>query len=570
MPLSISSRTVSGTSCMSARTHAISILLLSIACVFTCGSAYSISAWSPQLKSELNCTQSQIELVGSIGNLGGYVLPFSGTLVYALPEYLVALICLVATVGGFLPMSLAVSATPGSTFAPLRNTTILGLLFALGGFGSSMLYALLLTVNLGNTPAHLRGTTVAVVATVFGLSASLYTLVYTDALKSDVAGLLMTLAASVSVACILAALFVRRLDVDLVWGSPKEKDVVAEEDPRAALLLEDSHVESSDGAQFQHVTSFHRGSGTFAAAPSLMHGIGRGEDINTAYPSLQQQSRSAVLPASIDVFTPPPTIIHRRDSLDVEDASLESDEDGSDAARRASEELQAYYQLHSCGGGLSGRVFGAVLYLARTPMFWALTLLFFLMAGVGLVMINNIGHVVESLNGGVQDRELTSLLILLLSIANGAGRLVMAMSDYTPLKKGVWLLGVCILMTTSFVGSALVTEKSLLVFGVLGVGAAYGGLWSIMPIIVSDNYGATNFAMNFGWIACAPGGGSALFNHFTGVFYERHVEEGSNACVGPQCYRDAFIMCAVAAGVATLLAVMILPKTHGKRRNAPK
>lgn len=42
---------------MKPRTHAIVMLGVSILCCIACGSQYSISAWSPQLKQELNCSQ---------------------------------------------------------------------------------------------------------------------------------------------------------------------------------------------------------------------------------------------------------------------------------------------------------------------------------------------------------------------------------------------------------------------------------------------------------------------------------------------------------------------------------
>jgi hypothetical protein len=42
------------------------------------GSPYGFSVWSTQLQAQLNYTQSEIETVGSIGNIGQYTAIFAG------------------------------------------------------------------------------------------------------------------------------------------------------------------------------------------------------------------------------------------------------------------------------------------------------------------------------------------------------------------------------------------------------------------------------------------------------------------------------------------------------------
>lgn len=106
------------------------------------------------------------------------------------------------------------------------------------------------------------------------------------------------------------------------------------------------------------------------------------------------------------------------------------------------------------------------------------------------MQINNVGHIVQSLNGGAQDGDLTTMLILLLSLANASGRLLMGLSDITPVRKGWWLVAVCAFMSLTHIANAwLFTRKELVIFGVIGIGLSYGGLWAILPIIVSEYYG---------------------------------------------------------------------------------
>jgi len=114
------------------------------------------------------------------------------------------------------------------------------------------------------------------------------------------------------------------------------------------------------------------------------------------------------------------------------------------------------------------------------------------------MQINQTGHIVQALNGGVQDGDLTTILILILSAASTSGRILMALTDVTPIRKGWWLVGVCALMSlTHFANAYIFTEKHLVVCGVIGVGIAYGALVSILPILVG--YGAHRHTTRAHW-----------------------------------------------------------------------
>ena len=238
--------------------------------------------------------------------------------------------------------------------------------------------------------------------------------------------------------------------------------------------------------------------------------------------------------------------------------------------------------------GLAGQVFGAVYFLVRTRTYWIMMIVFILVAGSGSVQINNTGHIVQSLNGGVQDGNLTTMLILLLSLSNASGRLLMGLSDVVPIRKGWWLVGVCAFMALTHLANAwLFTRKELVIFGVIGIGLSYGGLWAILPIILSEYFGPSdehthpqhsrmyvtarqscaallrgltraaslcalvsfavlpacyppnsiNFSMNLGWISFASGLGGLFCNHYTGVFYDvsQHTRKRSSLSRAGTC-----------------------------------
>lgn len=105
----------------------------------------------------------------------------------------------------------------------------------------------------------------------------------------------------------------------------------------------------------------------------------------------------------------------------------------------------------------------------------------------GSLQIQQTGHIVQALNDGEQDGNLTTLLILLLSIASTCGRLLMALSDVLPIRRAWWLVFSCALMSLAhFANAFLFTRKELVIYGVCGVGVAYGSLVSIVPIMVGS------------------------------------------------------------------------------------
>ena len=83
----------------------------------------------------------------------------------------------------------------------------------------------------------------------------------------------------------------------------------------------------------------------------------------------------------------------------------------------------------------------------------------------------------------------------------------------------------------------------------------------------SDAFGSTNFSMNLGWISFVSGFGGMLFNALAGRFYDDNTAHGATNCVGPECYRSAFLLCSGAAALALLVSLAIIPSTQrGKQQ----
>jgi len=74
-------------------------------------------------------------------------------------------------------------------------------------------------------------------------------------------------------------------------------------------------------------------------------------------------------------------------------------------------------------------VFRVIKGLVVDSTFWMLFSVFFLGTGGGLMQINNIGNIVKSLNGS-PDPSIVGNAVMVLSLCNGFGRLIISLSDY--------------------------------------------------------------------------------------------------------------------------------------------
>lgn len=194
--------------------------------------------------------------------------------------------------------------------------------------------------------------------------------------------------------------------------------------------------------------------------------------------------------------------------------------------------------------------------------FWVLFVCFTLGAGGGLMMINNVSHIAKSVNGGEEDPDAIVLLVLVLSLFNGAGRILMGLTDYLPLRRGLGFTAALLVMAGAQLYCAVfVTSIASYYVAIAMVGLAYGMLWCILPTLVSELFEVDNFGQNFGTFLLAPAVASLAFNSMAGKFYELQVDVGETDCVGTACYRSAFLAASGAALAGAVLSWSLIRKT---------
>jgi hypothetical protein len=85
------------------------------------------------------------------------------------------------------------------------------------------------------------------------------------------------------------------------------------------------------------------------------------------------------------------------------------------------------------------------------------------------------------------------------------------------------------------------------------VGAGYGAVFSLTPIIITVIWGVENFATNWGIVAMFPALGATLWGLVYSAVYqagaEREADE-DNLCYGEACYAPAFWAMAASVWIA--------------------
>ncbi|PHH58878.1 hypothetical protein CDD81_4184 [Ophiocordyceps australis] len=193
--------------------------------------------------------------------------------------------------------------------------------------------------------------------------------------------------------------------------------------------------------------------------------------------------------------------------------------------------------------------------LLRSHSFWLLFSIMALLAGVGLMTINNIGNNVNVL-WRHRDPSVTrdflvqrqQMHVSIISICSFVARLVSGVgSDYMVSihVSRLWcLVAACLIFVTAQVCALSIHDPHLLSLVSILSGLGYGFLFGVFPSLVSEAFGIRGFSQNWGFITLAPVVSSNAFNIFYGFVYDKHsvIEpNGQRSCHdGLACYRAAY------------------------------
>ncbi|KAI1494517.1 putative transporter MCH1 [Biscogniauxia mediterranea] len=230
------------------------------------------------------------------------------------------------------------------------------------------------------------------------------------------------------------------------------------------------------------------------------------------------------------------------------------------------------------------------------PTMWWFAIGFWLIIGPGEAFMNNLGTVIGTLYSPATKSQPTSAathVSIMAAVSTVARLLAASISDLlspTPHSQHAQLGGTSplpllrqkcsISRVTLFIVAGLILSLGTLVLAsgavqehggrfwiVSGsVGAGYGAVFSLTPIIITMIWGVENFGTNFGIVALTPALGSVMWGLIYSAVYQAGARDSSSLvdgaandnnvfCYGKKCYSSTFWAMTVSVWLGTLMVL---------------
>jgi OFA family oxalate/formate antiporter-like MFS transporter len=143
------------------------------------------------------------------------------------------------------------------------------------------------------------------------------------------------------------------------------------------------------------------------------------------------------------------------------------------------------------------------------------------------------------------DGATAALLVSILGLFNASGRIMWGFAGDKFGREKVLTLIFAVCSGALFI-TAIISEPTLFVFGMLLVGLSFGGFLALYPALTADYYGTKSYGMNYGIVFTAYGAGAVLGPIMAGYIMDT---QGS--------YVPAFYIAGALALVGILLSLAI-------------
>ncbi|CAK7270589.1 hypothetical protein SEPCBS119000_004169 [Sporothrix epigloea] len=550
-----------------------------------CGTNYVYSAWAPQFADKLKLSATQSNLIGLAGNLGMYSLGVPiGMFIDTRGPRLAVLAGSFLLALGYFPLRQAYDAGSGSV-------AFLCFVSYLTGLGGCMAFGAAVKTSALNWPHH-RGTATAFPLAAFGLSAFFFSVFGSLVIPSGTSAFLLLLAIGTSVLTFVSFFFLHVLPY-----TPHHYHAVVlpgdDEGPKDPQQLRRTMSEESKfikrGGRGRHYQQSVDEPGRFTddgsngAGEQDGEGGGAYEDDGasvrdvvegkwTAATSLSSANHNVSTGSSSISGSPSPSAFAAPNvSKDADIGSL--DETSPLMSRRSSLAGEILVQ-NSVDMDQSHRIDIRGWKLLRNVEFWLFFAVMGILAGIGLMSINNIGHDANALwkhyDETVDDKFLIGrqqMHVSILSVGSFLGRLLSGVgSDFLGKRlhaSRVWCLVVAaVIFVAAQVCAIIIVNPHLLglVSGLSGLG--YGFLFGVFPSIVAETFGIHGLSQNWGYMTLSPVLSGNIFNVFYGIVFDHHsiVEPtGERSCdEGLACYRAAYFVTLGACGLGLAVTLYVI------------
>ncbi|CAL9045804.1 protein NUCLEAR FUSION DEFECTIVE 4-like [Musa acuminata AAA Group] len=508
------------------------------------GTAYTFPLYSPSLKSVLGYSQQQLTMLGVANDIGenfGLVAGFASS---RFRPWVVLLAGAACCFLGFGVLWLAVTQTvSGLPF------WVLWIALCIGTNSSAWLVTAVLVTNMRNFPLS-RGTVSGILKGYVGLSASVFTGLYTGMLRSSSTNLLLFLAIGLPVMCLAMMYFVRPCTPSLAEDSSERCHFLFTQVSSIllglyllAFTIVSNHVQLSDG-----ITSVLFGVMVlFLLAPLAI-------PIKMTFFRTKPKHTSS---SSEDKAEPLLASSSTTNNLE----KLQEPDDGSDVNMLLAVGEGAVKKKRKPKRGDDFELEEALV----KADFWLLFAAFFIGAGSGVTVLNNLAQIGAA--AGIDD---PTILLCLFSFGNFLGRLGGgAVSEYfvrtRMLPRPIWMTCTQMIMIIAYLLYALGLSSTLNASTAM-LGICYGVQTSIMVPTVSELFGLKHFGTFFNFMLLGNPLGAFLFSGLlAGYLYDKEAAEqqlgflhhSNTFCFGPSCFRLTFFILAGVCSLGTLLTIIL-------------
>ncbi|KAM7253824.1 hypothetical protein ACFE04_031506 [Oxalis oulophora] len=190
--------------------------------------------------------------------------------------------------------------------------------------------------------------------------------------------------------------------------------------------------------------------------------------------------------------------------------------------------------------------------------FWLLWVIYFLGVGSGVTVLNNLAQI--GIAFGEND---TTILLCMFSFCNFLGRLGSGViSEHfartRALPRTIFMTCALVIMIVMFVLYAYALNGTLYVSTAL-IGVCFGVLYVTMVPTVSELFGLRNFGLIYNFMLIGNPIGALIFSGLlAGYVYDAEaLKQGTSTCVGPDCFRLTFLILAGMCGLGTILSIIL-------------
>ncbi|XP_057429650.1 protein NUCLEAR FUSION DEFECTIVE 4-like [Lotus japonicus] len=519
------------------------------------GNTFTFALYSHSLKSVLGFNQRQLSLLGVANDLGENFGILPGLACNKFPPWLLLCVGSLTSFLGYGVLYLALTKTVSIPYF------VLWLALVIAANNTAWLTTAVLVTNMRNFPVS-RGKVSGILKGYGGLSAAVFTEIYSIVLHNDSPNFLLLLAVGIPVICLSMMFLVR------ACTPASDEDSVA-------------------SGQFIFIQVSSVVLGLYLLATTI---FGNALQLSDTVSSILVAVMILLLMAPISVPLKM-TLFPKKASTDSSEQLLGSSESLSRDKDDKTEPLLASSSAGALGSfndeDDSSEVAmllaigeGAVKQKKRRPKrgedfkfteavvkadFWLLFFVYFVGVGTGVTVLNNLAQI-----GIAQGEEDTTILLSIFSFCNFVGRLGGGVvSEHfvrtKTLPRTAWLTCTQIVMLIMYVLFAFAV-KGALYPAVAFLGICYGVQVSVMIPTVSELFGLKHFGVLGSVMSIGNPLGAFLFSALlAGYIYDSEAakQHGINliasgaACVGANCFKLTFLILAGVCGAGIILSIIL-------------